>query len=165
MRKLAGLLSFTLLFGSVLIAQHTASKTAQQVAVLPTAMAQVAPGSPTHVTIHVRIAPGMHINSNQVTSEVLRPTELKLQPPTELMVGKVEYPRGIDYTIPLLPDEKLNVYSGNIALRVLVRAFDNTPTGRFRVHGELRYQACSDRECLPPKSVPVAFDVHVTRHH
>lgn len=161
-RKLAGLLIFFVLFSSVLIAQNRISKTAQQVTVLPIAAAQVAPGSSTHVTIHVRIAPGMHINSNQVTSELLRPTELKLQPPTELMVGKVDYPRGVDYTIPMLPDEKLNVYSGSIALRVLVRAFDSTPTGRFRVHGELRYQACSDRECLPPKGVPVQFDVHVT---
>jgi len=106
----------------------------------------------------------MHINSNQVTSELLKPTELKLQPPTELMVGKVEYPPGVKYTIPMLPDEKLDVYSGNIAMRVLVRAFDSSPTGAFRVHGELRYQACSDRECLPPKSVPVQFDVRVTRH-
>ena len=163
MRALARVVSFCLLLSPMLIAQSTA-KTRQQVTVLPVAMAQVAPGSSTHVTVHVRIAPGMHINSNQVASEVLKPTELKLQPPTELMVGKVDYPPGVDYVIPMLPDEKLNVHSGNIALRVLVRAFDNSPTGLFRVHGELRYQACSDRECLPPKSVPVQFDVRVARH-
>jgi hypothetical protein len=161
MRSPVRLLAVLLLLVPVLVSQEKAK--ASLVTVLPITTAQVAPGGSTHVTVHFRVAPGMHINSNQVTSEVLRPTELKLQPPTELMVGKVDYPPGVDYTIPMLPDEKLNVYSGNVALRVLVRAFDSTPTGRFRVHGELRYQACSDRECLPPKSVPVAFDVHVTR--
>ena len=35
--------------------------------------------------------------------------------------------------------------------------------GTYRVHGELRYQACNDRACFPPKTLPVAFDVKVTR--
>jgi hypothetical protein len=160
MRSSARFFAVILLFVPVLAAQEKGK--APLVTVLPIATAQVARGGSTHVAVHIRVAPGMHINSNQVTSELLRPTELKLQPPTELMVGKVDYPAGVDYTIPMLPDEKLNVYSGNVTLRVLVRAFDSTPRGRFRVRGEVRYQACSDRECLPPKSVPIAFDVHVT---
>jgi len=160
MRCPARLFAVVFLLVPVLVAQTKVK--APLVSVLPIATAHVAPGGSTHVAVHLRVAPGMHINSNQVTSELLRPTELKLQPPTELMVGKVDYPPGVDYTIPMLPDEKLNVYSGNVTMRVLVRAFDSTPHGRFRVHGELRYQACSDRECLPPKSVPVAFDVQVT---
>jgi len=163
MRALARLLCLAVLLTPFLTAQNRTEKSSQ-VTVLPIAMAQVPAGSSTHVTVHARVAPGMHINSNRVTSELLKPTELKLQPPTELMVGKVDYPPGVDYTIPMLPDERLNVYSGNITLRVLVRAFDSTPSGRFRVHGELHYQACSDRECLPPKSVPVQFDVRVTKH-
>jgi hypothetical protein len=37
------------------------------------------------------------------------------------------------------------------------------------MHGVLRYQACDNAQCFPPKTLPVSFEVKVTRelatHH
>jgi len=42
-----------------------------------------------------------------------------------------------------------------------VLAAKGTPRGTYRVHGSLRYQACDNRACYPPSTVPIAFDVAV----
>jgi hypothetical protein len=31
------------------------------------------------------------------------------------------------------------------------------------VHGQLKYQACNDRSCFPPKLAPVEFEVQVLK--
>ena len=31
------------------------------------------------------------------------------------------------------------------------------------MHGELKFQACNDRQCFPPKTTPVDFDVKVAK--
>jgi len=33
--------------------------------------------------------------------------------------------------------------------------------GKYVMHGVLRYQACDNAACYPPKTVPVSFDVKV----
>ncbi len=44
-----------------------------------------------------------------------------------------------------------------------VLAVRTASPGIFKVHGELQYQACDDRSCYPPKTLPVAFEVRVVK--
>jgi hypothetical protein len=39
----------------------------------------------------------------------------------------------------------------------------SAPTGTYRVHGQFRYQACDNRACYPPTSVPIQFDVSIAK--
>jgi hypothetical protein len=34
-------------------------------------------------------------------------------------------------------------------------------TGTYTVHGELKYQACDNNACYPPKKLPFTFNVKV----
>jgi hypothetical protein len=104
-----------------------------------------------------------HINSNKPLDEVLVPTTLKLQPPTQLVVARIQYPDGELLEFPFSPEEKLSLYTGNFTITAMVRAMPHTRPGVYRVHGELKYQACNNRQCFPPKTLPVALDVKVTR--
>ncbi len=122
-----------------------------------------AAGKPGRVELRFRVVPGDHINSSQPRSELLIPTKLRLMPPTDVGVGKIEYPAGQDLAFPFSPDEKLNVYTGEFVISAAVSAQRTAVPGNYRVHGELRYQACNDRACFPPKTLPVAFDVRVGR--
>ena len=135
----------------------------QKVQATPVAPVTVAPGKPAKVALKFRVVQGFHINSNKPKSELLVPTVVHLSPPTDLSVGNVNYPEGRDLTFPFAPDEMLNVYTGDFAVRALVSAAAKAPPGTYRVHGELKYQACDDRACYPPTKVPVSFDVHVNR--
>lgn len=119
-------------------------------------------GKASTVTIAFRVAPGFHINSNHPNSELLIPTVLKLDPPTDLSLGNIQYPEGQQLSFPFAPDEKLSVYSGDFNVLATARTIGAIRAGNYRIHGELKYQACDDHACYPPKSVPIAFDVKIT---
>lgn len=123
----------------------------------------VTPGHTAKVTLHFRVADYFHINSHKPLDELLLPTELKLSPPTEIMVSNVIYPPGHMLELPFSPESKLNVYTGDFDVNATVRAAQNMPAGTFRIHGELRFQGCNDRQCFPPKTAPVQFDVKITK--
>ncbi len=120
-------------------------------------------GASTPVQFQFRVAQGYHINSNKPKSELLIPTVVSLDVPTNISVAKVTYPAGEDLTFPFSPDEKLSVYTGDFTVNALVHAATATPKGTYRVHGNLRYQACDNRACYPPTNVPISFDVTVAK--
>ena len=123
----------------------------------------------TMVALNFRVAPGFHINSNTPKDEFLIPTALKMDVPTDIMLGKIEYPEGKDLSFPFMPDTKLNVYSGDFTINVAVHPLASVVPGKYVMRGVLRYQACDNAQCFPPKTLPVSFDVKVVKgpaqHH
>jgi hypothetical protein len=123
----------------------------------------------TMVNLNFRVARGFHVNSNAPKSEYLIPTALKMDVPTDIILGKIEYPDGQDLTFPFSPDEKLSVYSGDFTIAVAVHPLHAVVPGKYVMHGVLRYQACDNAQCFPPKTVPVSFEVKVVKepptHH
>src|SRR5437588_275679 len=79
------------------------------------APASVTRGQPHNVTIEFRVKKGYHINSNKPRSEFLIPTTLKLDAPTDIVIGKIAYPPGEDRSFPFDPSSRLNVYTGEFA--------------------------------------------------
>jgi hypothetical protein len=120
-------------------------------------------GKETTLTLHFRVGAGFHINSNKPTEEYLIPTELKLDVPTDIVVGKIGYPAGESMSFAFAPDEKLSVYSGFFDITVGVRPLISVLPGKYEFRGRLRYQACDNASCYPPKTVPVNFEVKVTK--
>lgn len=117
----------------------------------------------TIVDLDFRIPPGYHINSNTPKSEFLIPTALKMDLPTDIVLGKIEYPAGEDRAFPFSPDEKLNVYSGDFTIKVAVHPLHSVVPGKYVMHGVLRYQACDNAACFPPKNLPLSFEVKVVK--
>jgi Disulphide bond corrector protein DsbC len=115
------------------------------------------------IALQFRIGSGFHINSNQPKQEYLKKTELKLDAPTDIVIKKVTYPEGKDTSFPFAPDEKLNVYSGDFAIQIVVRPLKSVLPTKYAVHGKLNYQACDNAVCYPPKQLPVSFEVKVVK--
>ncbi len=133
------------------------------VTVAPVSTITVATGGTGKAELRFRVLPGYHINSSRPRSELLVPTRLKLEPVTDLGIGKIQYPDGEDFSLPFAPDQKLSVYTGDFLVTADVLAVRTASPGIFKVHGELQYQACDDRSCYPPKTLPVAFEVRVVK--
>ena len=123
----------------------------------------VSPGHPGRVTLTFKVGDGFHINSHKPLDELLLPTVVQLSPPTDIMIASIGYPEGQLLSFPFSPEAKLSVYSGEFHVSATVRPARNMPYGTFRVHGDLRFQACNDRQCFPPKKIPVQFDIKVQR--
>ena len=123
----------------------------------------------TIVELNFRVPPGYHINSNTPKSEFLIPTALHMDVPTDIVLGKIDYPAGEDLSFPFSPDEKLNVYTGDFAIGLTVHPLHSVVPGRYVMHGTLRYQACDNAACYPPKNLPVTLELRVVKepppHH
>jgi hypothetical protein len=130
------------------------------VSALPAPDVTVSAGKATTVKLQFSVKSGYHINANHPYSDLQIPTELKLDLPANFNLGKVTYPQGIDITLSFSP-EKFKVYTGDFTVEAALSAPRSMAPGSYHVDGVLRYQACTDHACYPPKKLPVGFDVKV----
>jgi len=166
--RLCGLLSLILLSTASLLSAQTLGK-APTLTVAAVAQVTAERTKQTMVELNFRVPSGYHVNSNTPKSEFLIPTALKMEVPTDIILGKIVYPAGTDMTFPFSPDEKLSVYSGDFTIAVGVHPLRSVVPGKYVMHGVLRYQACDNAACYPPKTLPVSFEVKVVKeppaHH
>lgn len=112
-------------------------------------------GKPATVALHFRVAQGLHINSHNPGDEFLIPTNFSIPAGAGARLENANYPAGVNYTLPADPKTKLNVYTGDFAIQARMVA----APGDHLVQGKLRYQACDQTQCMPPKTISVAIDV------
>lgn len=130
------------------------------VAPIPTVV--VTRGGKAPLTIALRLNKGFHVNSHKPSDEFLVPTVVHLLPPQGISIVGISYPEGEELSVPFL-NEKLNVYSGDFMVTAEIHVPKSAMLGSLRVHGDVKYQACDNRQCFPPKTTPLEFDVKVVR--
>lgn len=103
--------------------------------------------------VTAKVAGGWHINSAKPTEEFAIPTVLTL----EGAAGpEITYPAHVMKAFEFTGGKELAVYDGTIAI-----PFKATLTpGATALRAKLRYQACSDRVCLPPAFAEAAIDLN-----
>lgn len=148
---------------SVVAAQELRPRKIPSVTMADPGITTVTRGKAGTVQLDFRISSGFHVNSNKPKSELLIPTALKLNPPTDIVVGRITYPPGEERTFPFSPDEKLSVYGGPFSISVSIRPLASVIPTKYAVHGTLRYQACDNATCFPPKELPVDFQIRVVK--
>lgn len=115
----------------------------------------------TTIDVPFRVAAGYHINSNRPNQKYLKKTELRLDASAQVVIEKISYPLGVDRSLPFAPNQKLNVYTDNFTVKVVVRPLTTSLPAQYAIHGVLKYQACDNVACYPPKQLPVSFEVKV----
>jgi Disulphide bond corrector protein DsbC len=156
------LVTVFVLFTALALGQSPGKK-APSVTLAPIDPVTVTRGKGAPVSLHFRVAPGFHINSNTPKSEFLIPTALKMDAPTDIALTRTSYPAGKDMSFPFAPDEPLNVYTGDFTVTMTVRPLHTVQAGKYAIHGDLKYQACDNAACYPPKHLPVEFEVKVLK--
>ena len=156
-----------LLIGTKSSAQEGFGSKVPSVTLSAPAIPSIIRGTPGKAELHFHITPGFHINSNAPSEEYLIPTALRMDAPTDIVVGRIIYPAGQNITLPFAPDLKLNVYSGEFSVFVTVRPLSSVLPGKYALRDRLKYQACDKAACYPPKELPVDFEVKVAKstHH
>jgi Thiol:disulfide interchange protein DsbD, N-terminal len=145
------------------LAQDSPGHRRPSVTLMPTEIIPVTRGHSGTAELMFRVPAGYHINSNVPHQEYLKKTELKLNAPTDILMRKISYPDGEDRTFPFAPDEKINVYTGDFTITVGIRPLKTVLPGKYAVHGSLKYQACDNAACYPPRELPVTFEVRVNK--
>ncbi|MGD0180957.1 MAG: protein-disulfide reductase DsbD domain-containing protein [Terriglobales bacterium] len=163
MKPTAKIALLFLLSTAALIAQDEPGRKAPSVTLTTPPITTVIRGKATNVVLRFQVGSGFHINSNTPAADYLIPTTLKLDVPTDIVVGKIIYPAGEQMSFAFAPDEKISVYSGEFDLSVQVRPLSSMLPGKYEIRGRLRYQACDKAACFPPKQLPVAFEIKVIK--
>ena len=151
------------IFSAQAIAQESFGNKTPSVTMAPVSIESVTRGKASSISLQFRVGRGFHINPNTPKQDYLIPTDLKLDAPTDIIVGKITYPPGVDTSLPFAPDDKLSVYTGSFDLSVSVRPLISVPPGKYSFRGQLKYQACDNAACYPPKKLPVEFEVKVVK--
>lgn len=152
-----------LMFVASASAQEFPSSRQPSVTFNPPELTSIDRGHMGGVRLTFRIPAGFHINSNRPKQDYLKKTEVKLDAPTDIAIAGVTYPLGVDRSFPFAPDEKLSVYTGDFDVKVLVRPLKTVLPQKYAVHGVLKYQACDNAACYPPKQLPISFEIKVLK--
>jgi DsbC/DsbD-like thiol-disulfide interchange protein len=112
-------------------------------------------GEPQVVELRFRVQDGFHINSHTPNDELLIGTALQLNPANGVKVVEEQYPKGSTFRLPLGSGATLDVYQGEFRVSVRLVA----PKGSSTLTGALKYQACDNAICYPPKTLPVMVAV------
>ena len=112
-------------------------------------------GKPSQVALHFRIAQGLHINSHTPSDDFLIQTTFSIPEGSGVRLDAATYPAGTVMTLPIDPTTKLSVYTGEFIIQARIVA----TAGNHLVQGKLRYQACDQNQCMPPRTITVAIDV------
>jgi hypothetical protein len=111
----------------------------------------VAAGKPATLQLRFQVVQGFHVNSHTPKSELLIPTTLTLNTPAGVKPGTLQYPAGQPYSFSFDPGDKLDVYAGSFTVKLPLVA----TAGDHTLDGTLKYQACDNAACYPPRTLPV----------
>jgi hypothetical protein len=130
--------------------------------VAPIPSVKAAKGSATVVTVKASLPAGYHANSNKPTETYLIPLTIKWTA-GPLQMDSVTYPQPKFERFPFQKpsDKPLSVVTGEFSIATRFTVPANAPAGPAAENGTLRYQACDNKACYPPKNVPVSVTVSV----
>lgn len=116
-------------------------------------------GSAAQARIKVSLQAGFHVNSNTPSDEYLIPLKLTWTPgPLESPVVSYPKPQMEKYEFS---DKPLSVFSGSFDLNTTFQVPAKAAVGPSIMAGKLRYQACNNKACFPPKTLDVKLPVQV----
>jgi thiol:disulfide interchange protein DsbD len=122
----------------------------------------VGPGAEARFTVTVTLSPGWHVNAHVPSERHLIPTALTVAPPEGIHVGDVHYPPGEEHRFAFNPNKALSTYVGTFELTAPLRVEAEAAVGPTAlVRAQLRYQACNDTRCLPPRTADVVARLEI----
>jgi len=124
------------------------------------------PGSRTALILDLELKKGMHVYAPGVGSDYIA-IEWKIADSKAWLAQPVTYPPSRKLHLNVIK-ETVPVYEGRVRLvRDLTIAQQAAlapllgPDRTLTVDGTFRYQACDDRECYPPKTIPLEWKFHI----
>ena len=113
------------------------------------------PGKPVRAVVVLSLPGGLHANSHSPGGEYSVPTTVRATA-SGVRIGAVSYPRGRDRKFEFSADT-INVYEGRTSFGFNINVPANYRGTSLRVNVTVKYQACTNEVCYPPKSKQVTL--------
>lgn len=127
--------------------------------IAPIATVKAKRGGVATVTLKASLPAGLHCNSNTPNEAYLIPLKLTWAE------GALKDP-AVVYPKPTLEkysfsEKPVSVLTGNFSIVTKFKVPADAATGPVGLAGKLKFQACSDSKCFPPKTLDVNVTVNV----
>lgn len=109
--------------------------------------------------LEISLGSGYHVNSNTPSESYLIPLRLNWAP-APLEVEAVTYPKPHDEKYQF-SEKPLSVFTGDFEIATKFKVPGDALAGPAILPGKLRYQACNNTMCFPPKTVEVRLPVEI----
>ncbi len=116
-------------------------------------------GKAARATVVLSIPGGLHVNSNRPNSEYAVATVVRASAPG-VKIGPVSYPRGKNRKFSF-SENTINVYEGRTSFGFNITVPTTFRGNRVSVRVAVKYQACTDEVCYPPKTKEVTLTARV----
>jgi DsbC/DsbD-like thiol-disulfide interchange protein len=120
---------------------------------------EVQAGKSAQAEIKLKIKEGYHINANPASQYQIA-TQLTIEPADGITAGQPSYPASITKKFSF-SEQPLAVYEKEATISVPVNVTAGASKGERSVPARLRYQACDEQVCYPPKNLQVSLLVTV----
>jgi len=118
------------------------------------------PGATARIAGLVSIDDHWHVNSNTPTYEYLIPTVLTYELPEGFGEPRLRYPphklQKFGFT-----EEPIAVYDGRVTILAEFELPAGVAAGTVPIKASLRYQACDEKQCLPPVNSEASLELEV----
>jgi DsbC/DsbD-like thiol-disulfide interchange protein len=108
------------------------------------------PGKSVRATVVLSLPSGLHANSHNPGGEYAIPTTVRASG-NGIKIGSVSYPRGKNRKFEF-SENTINVYEGRTSFSFNVTPPANYTGKSIKVNVTVKYQACTNEVCYPPKS-------------
>jgi DsbC/DsbD-like thiol-disulfide interchange protein len=136
-----------------------ASALPEDVLLTNAAKVEVEAGKSAQAEIRLKIKEGYHINANP-PSQYQIATQLTVEPAEGITAGQPKYPASITKKFAF-SEQPLAVYEKEATINVPVNVSAGAAKGERSVPARVRFQACDDQVCYPPKNLQVSIPVMV----
>jgi thiol:disulfide interchange protein DsbD len=119
-------------------------------------------GTTMEMPILINVVQGFHINAEKPTFDYMIPTKLEWLA-TDLKLDGTAYPPAVKKEFEFAPGEKLDVYENDVRIVSKFQVPKTAKPAKLTLQGKLRYQACDNKACYPPVTVPFQAPVEIVK--
>ena len=118
----------------------------------------VVPGAKLSLWVDVVPKPKMHVYTPEQKDYI--PIEITLEPNDAIKAQPAVFPKGEKYFFAPLSETQI-VLSKPFRIVQDITVKPTARAGELTIKGTLRYQACDDKVCYVPKSVPLTWSIEL----
>jgi thiol:disulfide interchange protein DsbD len=116
-------------------------------------------GGSGEATLKLKVLKGYHINGNPASKFQIA-TSLAVEPGEGLTPGQPVYPPSVTKKFSF-SEQPIAVYEDEVMIKVPVNAASAARKGEQQLKGKVRFQACDDEVCYPPRNLEATIPVTI----
>jgi uncharacterized protein YyaL (SSP411 family) len=117
-------------------------------------------GGTSDIAVVIDVKPGWHIQANPPSPENMIATEVKLVASEGMELTNLVFPMGVPHTLPEF-EVPVSVYDNRVIVRGKVTVPESLAGKTEELRIDVKYQACNEESCRPPRTVKLVGKVPV----